>query len=82
MRKASSTTVNIVDKEYWGIFQIPSLFALVNAVYKKHTEENNNAEVNAKSEDQKLLERFHSMFMESRLELQGGKRDRCIHGES
>lgn len=72
MRKASSTAVNMVDKEYWGVFQKPSLFALVNAVYKNHAEEN------VKSEDQKLLERFHSMFMENGLELQRDKRHRFL----
>ncbi|KAJ5789783.1 Neurolysin/Thimet oligopeptidase N-terminal [Penicillium psychrosexuale] len=77
MRTASSTAVNMVDKAYWGVFQIPSLFALVNVVYKKH-EEDSHAEENAKSEDRKLLKRFHSMFMENRLELQGDKRDRFL----
>ncbi|KAJ5588517.1 hypothetical protein N7537_011195 [Penicillium hordei] len=72
MRKASSTAVNMVDKAYWGVFQIPSLFALVNAVYKNHAKEN------VKSEDQKLLERFHSMFMENGLELHGDKRHRFL----
>ncbi|OQE04995.1 hypothetical protein PENVUL_c028G07869 [Penicillium vulpinum] len=78
MRKASSTVVNMVDKAYLGLFQIPSLFALVNAVYKKQAEENNHAEKNAKSEDQKLVERFHSMFMENGLELQGEQQDRFL----
>ncbi|KAJ5956969.1 Neurolysin/Thimet oligopeptidase N-terminal [Penicillium viridicatum] len=50
MRKASSTAVNMVDKTYWGAFQMPSLFALINAVYKKQAEEY------VKSEDQKLLD--------------------------
>ncbi|KAJ5420928.1 hypothetical protein N7465_003447 [Penicillium sp. CMV-2018d] len=72
MRKASSTAVNMVDKTYWGAFQMPSLFALINAVYKKQAEEY------VKSEDQKLLERLHSMFMENGLELQGDKRDRFL----
>ncbi|KAJ5418939.1 Neurolysin/Thimet oligopeptidase N-terminal [Penicillium crustosum] len=78
MRKASSTAVNMVDKTYWGVFQIPFVFSLVNAVYKRHAEKDNNAEVNAKSEDQKLLERFYSMFVENGPELQGDKRDRFL----
>ena len=53
-----------------------SVFALVNVVYKH--KEDNHAEENAKSEDRKLLERFHSMFMENGLELQGNKRDRFV----
>lgn len=78
MRKASSTAVSMVDKAYWAVFQIPSLFALVNAVYQKHAEEDNDADENAKSEDQKLLERFHSMFMENGLELEEDKRHRFL----
>ncbi|KAJ5516583.1 Neurolysin/Thimet oligopeptidase N-terminal [Penicillium freii] len=72
LRKASSTAVNMVDKTYWSVFQLPSLFALINAIYKKHADEY------VKSEDQKLLEGFHSMFMENGLELQGDKRDRFL----
>ncbi|OQE41462.1 hypothetical protein PENCOP_c005G02375 [Penicillium coprophilum] len=72
MRKASSTAVNMVDKAYLSIFQMRSLFALVNGVYKRHIEETLD------SEDQKLLERFHSMFMENGLELEGDKRDRFL----
>ncbi|KAI2744308.1 hypothetical protein DTO013E5_878 [Penicillium roqueforti] len=52
MRTTSSTAVNMVDKAYWGVFQIPSLFALVNVVYKH--EEDSHAEENAKSEYRKL----------------------------
>ncbi|KAJ5826887.1 hypothetical protein N7447_003650 [Penicillium robsamsonii] len=78
LRKASSTAVNMVDKAYLGVFQIRSIFALVNAVYKRHAEGNDHAEESSKSEDQKLLERFHSMFMENGLELEGDKRDRFL----
>ncbi|KAJ5943433.1 hypothetical protein N7516_003601 [Penicillium verrucosum] len=70
MRNASSAAVNMVDKAYLGIFQTPSLFALVNAVYKNY--------VDTKSEDQKLLNMIHSMFMENGLELEGDKRDRFL----
>ncbi|KGO53574.1 Neurolysin/Thimet oligopeptidase, N-terminal [Penicillium expansum] len=72
MRKASSAAVNMVDKAYWGVFRMPSLFDLVDAVHKDQAEED------PKGEDQKLLKRFHSMFMENGLELQGDKRDRFI----
>ncbi|KAJ9481534.1 hypothetical protein VN97_g11941 [Penicillium thymicola] len=70
IRNASSAAVNMVDKAYLGIFQTPSLFALVNAVYKNY--------VDTKSEDQKLLNMIHSMFMENGLELEGDKRDRFL----
>ncbi|OQD86858.1 hypothetical protein PENSOL_c084G06051 [Penicillium solitum] len=70
MRNASSAAVNLVDKAYLGIFQTPSLFALVNAVYKNY--------VDTKSEDQKLLNMIHSMFMENGLHLEGDKRDRFL----
>lgn len=70
MRNASSAAVNMVDKAYLGIFQTPTLFALVNAVYKNY--------VDTKSEDQKLLNMIHSMFMENGLDLEGDKRDRFL----
>ncbi|CAI7594628.1 unnamed protein product [Penicillium discolor] len=70
MRNASSAAVNLVDKAYLGIFQTPSLFALVNAVYKNY--------VDTKSENQKLLNKIHSMFMENGLHLEGDKRDRFL----
>ena len=70
MRNASSAAVDMVDKAYLDIFQIPSLFALVNAVYKSHVDTN--------SEDQKLLNTIHSLFMENGLELEGDKRVRFL----
>jgi metallopeptidase MepB len=70
MHNASSASVNMVDKAYLGIFQTPSLFALVNAVYKNY--------VDIKSEDQKFLNRIHSIFMENGFELEGDKRDRFL----
>ncbi|KAJ5194069.1 hypothetical protein N7491_001405 [Penicillium cf. griseofulvum] len=63
MRNASSAAVNMVDKAYLGIFQTPSLFALVNAVYRNY--------VGTKSDDQKLLSMIHSMLWKMGLSLKG-----------
>ncbi|KAJ5614550.1 thimet oligopeptidase [Penicillium herquei] len=71
IRKASSQAVNMVDQAYLNIFQNHELFTLVNHVRKNDTSVHTRDE-----EDIRLLDKFHWMFLENGMNLNGSSRDR------
>ncbi|KAJ6031938.1 thimet oligopeptidase [Penicillium herquei] len=71
IRKASSQAVNLVDQAYLSIFQNPKLFNLVDHVREYDTSVHARGE-----EDIRLLDKFHWMFLENGMNLEGLSRDR------
>ncbi|KAJ5738646.1 thimet oligopeptidase, partial [Penicillium malachiteum] len=71
IRKSSSRAVNLVDQAYLNIFQNQKLFNLVN-----HVRENDTSVHARDEEDIRLLDKFHWMFLENGMNLNGSSRDR------
>ncbi|OKL62296.1 hypothetical protein UA08_02302 [Talaromyces atroroseus] len=70
VRKASSVAIDLVDKAYMSLFQDENLFALVNRV------RGNESMRIRDEEDNRLLDKFHWMFLENGMNLTGKSRDR------
>ncbi|KAJ5725344.1 thimet oligopeptidase [Penicillium malachiteum] len=71
IRKASSQAISLVDQAYLNIFQNHILFNLVN-----HVRENDTSLHVRGEEDIRLLDKFHWMFLETGMNLNGPTRDR------